>query len=79
MAAEQKARWRTEVDWLLSVADHIVEFVASQQVSEDGTSMEVSSGTNPSQCLYYPANKRRNSVAASIALNSPVFLLNRSW
>ncbi|GJM89726.1 hypothetical protein PR202_ga05941 [Eleusine coracana subsp. coracana] len=41
MAAEQKARWRTEIDWLLSVADHIVEFVASQQVSEDGTCMEI--------------------------------------
>ncbi|ONK80236.1 uncharacterized protein A4U43_C01F15410 [Asparagus officinalis] len=41
MPAERKARWRREIDWLLSVTDHIVEFVASQQVSKDGTSMEI--------------------------------------
>ncbi|KAG8069360.1 hypothetical protein GUJ93_ZPchr0005g14634 [Zizania palustris] len=41
MAADQKARWRKEIDWLLSVADHIVEFVPSKQVSDDGTSMEI--------------------------------------
>lgn len=41
MAADQKARWRREIDWLLSVSDHIVEFVPSKQVSEDGSTMEV--------------------------------------
>lgn len=41
MSAERKARWRKEIDWLLSVTDHIVEFVPSQQVSEDGTKMEI--------------------------------------
>ncbi|ONK67069.1 uncharacterized protein A4U43_C06F15340 [Asparagus officinalis] len=41
MPAETKARWRREIDWLLSVTDHIVEFVASQQVSKDGTNMEI--------------------------------------
>jgi hypothetical protein len=41
MADDQKARWTKEIDWLLSVADHIVEFVPSQQVSENGTCMEV--------------------------------------
>uniref|UniRef100_A0ACD5TDW0 Uncharacterized protein n=1 Tax=Avena sativa TaxID=4498 RepID=A0ACD5TDW0_AVESA len=41
MAPEQKARWTKEIDWLLSVADHIVEFVPSQQVSDDGSTMEV--------------------------------------
>uniref|UniRef100_A0A0D9WJN2 PRONE domain-containing protein n=1 Tax=Leersia perrieri TaxID=77586 RepID=A0A0D9WJN2_9ORYZ len=41
MAADQKARWRREIDWLLSVTDHIVEFVPSKQVSEDGTTMEI--------------------------------------
>lgn len=41
MAAETKARWRKEIDWLLSVTDHIVEFVASRQKSNDGSSMEV--------------------------------------
>ena len=37
MATDRKARWRKEIDWLLSVTDHIVEFVPSQQKSKDGT------------------------------------------
>ena len=41
MSAETKARWRKEIDWLLSVTDHIVEFVPSQQKSKDGTNMEL--------------------------------------
>ncbi|KAF0917378.1 hypothetical protein E2562_017835 [Oryza meyeriana var. granulata] len=41
MAADRRARWNKEIDWLLSVTDHIVEFVPSQQPSTDGTSMEV--------------------------------------
>lgn len=41
MAAERKARWRREIDWLLSVTDHIVELVPSQQVGNDGTKMEI--------------------------------------
>ncbi|PSS01891.1 Rho guanine nucleotide exchange factor like [Actinidia chinensis var. chinensis] len=41
MAADRKARWRKEIDWLLSVTDHIVEFVPSQQKSKDGTNMEI--------------------------------------
>ncbi|KAG2617577.1 rop guanine nucleotide exchange factor 12-like [Panicum virgatum] len=41
MAADQKARWQKEIDWLLSVADHIVEFVPSQQMSDHGTCMEI--------------------------------------
>jgi len=41
MSPERKARWRKEIEWLLSVTDHIVEFVPSQQKSKDGKSMEV--------------------------------------
>ncbi|KAL5576457.1 hypothetical protein UlMin_018156 [Ulmus minor] len=41
MSVERKARWRKEIDWLLSVTDYIVEFVASQQKSKDGTQMEI--------------------------------------
>ncbi|KAI4324748.1 hypothetical protein MLD38_030205 [Melastoma candidum] len=40
MAPERKIRWRREIDWLLSVTDHIVEFVATQQ-QNNGVSMEV--------------------------------------
>ncbi|XP_019198666.1 PREDICTED: rop guanine nucleotide exchange factor 12-like [Ipomoea nil] len=41
MAAERRARWRKEIDWLLSVTDHIVELVPSKQTSKDGTCMEI--------------------------------------
>ncbi|KAL4279401.1 hypothetical protein GQ457_03G041640 [Hibiscus cannabinus] len=41
MTADRKARWRREISWLLSVADHIVELVPSQQKSKDGTNMEI--------------------------------------
>ncbi|CAH9075749.1 unnamed protein product [Cuscuta europaea] len=41
MAPERKARWRKEIDWLLSVTDYIVELVPSKQKSKDGTTMEI--------------------------------------
>ncbi|KAL5729201.1 Rop guanine nucleotide exchange factor 12 [Ranunculus cassubicifolius] len=41
MPIEGKMRWRKEIDWLLSVTDHIVEFVPSQQTSKDGVTMEI--------------------------------------
>ncbi|CAO2815406.1 unnamed protein product [Amaranthus hypochondriacus] len=41
MAPENRARWKREIDWLLSVTDHIVEFAPSQQKSANGTSMEI--------------------------------------
>ncbi|GMI97733.1 ROP (rho of plants) guanine nucleotide exchange factor 8 [Hibiscus trionum] len=41
LAQERKARWRKEMDWILSVTDHIVELVPSKQTSKDGTDIEV--------------------------------------
>ena len=41
MAPDTKARWKKEIDWLLSVTDHIVEFVPSKQKSKDGGNMEI--------------------------------------
>ena len=41
MPAERKARWRKEIDLLLSVTDYIVEMVPSQQKSKDGSQMEI--------------------------------------
>jgi hypothetical protein len=43
MSQERKARWRKEIEWLLSVTDHIVEFAPSQQLAKDGSTMEVKS------------------------------------
>eukprot|EP00250_Pteridium_aquilinum_P022589 c2542_g1_i1 orf=513-2324(-) len=41
LSQERKSRWRREMGWLLSVCDHIVEFVPSSQASADGSVMEV--------------------------------------
>lgn len=41
MPAERKAKWRKEIDWLLSVTDYVVEMVPTQQKSKDGSQMEV--------------------------------------
>ncbi|KAL5707293.1 Rho guanine nucleotide exchange factor 8 [Ranunculus cassubicifolius] len=41
MSIERKTRWRKEIDWLLSVTDHIVEFVPAQQTSKEGVNMEI--------------------------------------
>ncbi|XVF49175.1 hypothetical protein PTKIN_Ptkin03bG0247300 [Pterospermum kingtungense] len=40
MAPERKAMWKKEMDWLLSVTDHIVELVPSRHRSKDGADME---------------------------------------
>lgn len=41
MKEDSKKRWRKEVDWLLSITDHIVEFVPVQHTARDGSNMEV--------------------------------------
>ncbi|XP_051147611.1 rop guanine nucleotide exchange factor 12-like [Andrographis paniculata] len=41
MHPEKRSRWRKEIDWLLSVTDHIVEFVPSKQKAKDGSAMEI--------------------------------------
>lgn len=41
MNPERKIRWRKEMEWFLSVTDHIIELVPSQQKSKDGNQMEI--------------------------------------
>ncbi|XP_019057815.1 PREDICTED: rop guanine nucleotide exchange factor 10-like isoform X2 [Tarenaya hassleriana] len=41
MYPETKARWKKEMDWLLSVADHIVHFVPSKQMAKNGGFTEI--------------------------------------
>lgn len=41
LSLERKKIWRREMDWFLSVADHIVELVPSWQKFADGSSFEV--------------------------------------
>ncbi|KAK9168287.1 hypothetical protein Syun_000427 [Stephania yunnanensis] len=37
---EKKSMWRREMEWLLSVSDHIVEFLPSWQTCPDGSKLE---------------------------------------
>ncbi|KAH6758814.1 RHO guanyl-nucleotide exchange factor 8 [Perilla frutescens var. frutescens] len=41
MAPDTKVKWKKEIDWLLSVSDYVVEFVAVKQKNKDGTTFEV--------------------------------------
>ena len=41
LSHERRIRWRREMEWLLSVSDHIVELVPSWQSFPDGSSTEV--------------------------------------
>ncbi|MCO5558868.1 hypothetical protein L7F22_012457 [Adiantum nelumboides] len=41
LSEERKALWRREMDWILSVADHIVELAPSWQTLPDGSKFEV--------------------------------------
>ncbi|KAH7433591.1 hypothetical protein KP509_07G076300 [Ceratopteris richardii] len=41
LVPERKARWQREMNWLLAVCDHIVEFVPSKQTLPDGSINEV--------------------------------------
>lgn len=38
---EKKAMWRREMEWLLCVSDHIVEFTPLWQTFPDGSKLEV--------------------------------------
>ena len=48
LSVERKALWKREMEWLLSIADHIVEFVPSLQTFQDGSTFEVNLHTQTS-------------------------------
>ncbi|XP_019099489.1 PREDICTED: rop guanine nucleotide exchange factor 11 [Camelina sativa] len=63
MAADRKVRWKREIGWLISVADHIVEFAPTQQTNKDGTSMEVMSTRQRTDLLCnIPALKKLDAM-----------------
>ncbi|KOM44515.1 hypothetical protein LR48_Vigan05g212000 [Vigna angularis] len=57
MPAERKAKWKKEIDWLLSVTDYVVEMVPSQQKSKDGTNMEECLDNFKDQTEFYYVSK----------------------
>lgn len=43
LSIEKKEMWRREMEWILSVSDHIVELTPSTQTYPDGKKFEVCS------------------------------------
>ncbi|KAL2525800.1 Rop guanine nucleotide exchange factor 5 [Abeliophyllum distichum] len=41
LPTEKKSMWRREMEWLLSVSDHVVELIPSWQTCHDGSKLEV--------------------------------------
>lgn len=54
MSPDTRARWKKEIDWLLSVTDHIVEFVPSQQKT-NGMNMEVTITISLALSFHFPS------------------------
>ncbi|KAK7272700.1 hypothetical protein RJT34_29474 [Clitoria ternatea] len=70
MSAERKARWRKEIEWLLSVTDHIVEFAPSQQTGKDGTIMEIMTTRQRTDLLMnIPAMRKLDAMLIDILDN----------
>ncbi|KAJ8751106.1 hypothetical protein K2173_016287 [Erythroxylum novogranatense] len=69
MNRETRARWIREIDWLLSVTDHIVELVPSQQ-SKDGISMEIMTTQQRSDLLMnIPALRKLDTILIDVLDN----------
>ncbi|MCO5605702.1 hypothetical protein L7F22_059886 [Adiantum nelumboides] len=63
LSEERKALWRREMDWLLSVADHIVELAPSWQTLPDGSKFEVMVSRQRSDLhLNLPALRKLNAI-----------------
>lgn len=65
--SEKKAMWRREMEWLLSVSDHIVELIPSWQTFPDGSKLEVMS-CRPRSDLYVnlPALRKLDNMLLEI-------------
>lgn len=57
---EKKLMWRREMEWLLCVSDHIVEFIPSCQTFPDGSKLEVNLTHHGSQKLEF---EKHNTIA----------------
>ncbi|XP_057753777.1 rop guanine nucleotide exchange factor 7-like [Arachis stenosperma] len=64
---EKKAMWRREMEWLLSVSDHIVELIPTWQTFADGNKLEVMT-CRPRSDLYVnlPALRKLDNMLLEI-------------
>ncbi|CAA6661713.1 unnamed protein product [Spirodela intermedia] len=67
---EKKALWRREMEWLLCVSDHIVEFTPSVQTFPDGSKLEVMSCRQRSDLfINLPALRKLDNMLLEILDN----------
>ncbi|XP_010543760.1 PREDICTED: rop guanine nucleotide exchange factor 5 [Tarenaya hassleriana] len=67
LSSEKKAMWRREMEWLLSVSDHIVELTPSTQTFPDGKKLEVMT-CNPRSDIFInlPALRKLDTLLLEI-------------
>ncbi|XP_027929158.1 rop guanine nucleotide exchange factor 7-like isoform X2 [Vigna unguiculata] len=67
LRSEKKAMWRREIEWFLSVSDHIVEFTPNWQTFPDGSKLEVMT-CRPRSDLYVnlPALRKLDNMLLEI-------------
>ncbi|XP_057801308.1 rop guanine nucleotide exchange factor 7-like [Salvia miltiorrhiza] len=67
LQVDKKLMWRREMDWILSVSDHIVELIPSWQTFPDGSKLEVMT-TRPRSDLYInlPALRKLDNMLLEI-------------
>ncbi|KAH6798181.1 RHO guanyl-nucleotide exchange factor 7 [Perilla frutescens var. hirtella] len=67
LQVDKKRMWRREMEWILSVSDHIVELMPSWQTFPDGTKLEVMT-SRPRSDLYIslPALRKLDNMLLEI-------------
>lgn len=63
LSLKRRTMWRREMEWMLSVSDHIVELVPSWQRYPDGSTMEVMvSRPRSDLCINLPALRKLDNM-----------------
>ena len=82
LCAEKKRVWTREMEWLLAVADHVVEFVPSSQSFPDGHGdLEVCFSASVTRSIYLNHHHHHHSFLYSyyirfyLHLSSPILLI----
>ncbi|KAL0916248.1 hypothetical protein M5K25_013741 [Dendrobium thyrsiflorum] len=67
LSDEKKSMWRREMDWLVCVSDHIVEFKPSWQTFHDGSKLEVMScRPRPDLYINLPALRKLDNMLIEV-------------
>ncbi|KAG9146242.1 hypothetical protein Leryth_007942 [Lithospermum erythrorhizon] len=67
LADEKKSMWRREMEWLVSVCDHVIELMPSWQAFPDGTKLEVMTSRQRSDLyMNLPALRKLDSMLLEV-------------